>query len=85
MTRSVDEVEDEFFALVIIFHLYRMRLDGDASFTFEIHIVERLFGELSVGYRSGHLQKTIGQGGFAMVDMGDDTEIADVLHKRAQR
>ena len=34
---------------------------------------------VAVGDGAGQLQQTVGQGGFAVVDMRDDAKIADVV------
>ena len=54
-----------------------MGLDRDAAFAFEVHIVEQLGLHIAVGDGSGQLQDTVGQGRFAVVDMGNDREISD--------
>ena len=55
-----------------------MALDGDTALTLEVHIVEHLsFGNL-YGLRT--LQQSVGEGRFAMVDVGDDAEVAYMLH-----
>ena len=56
-----------------------MRLDGDAAFAFEVHGVEHLGLHLTCREGAGQLQQAVGEGGFAVVDVRDDREIADVL------
>ena len=60
-----------------------MGLDGDAAFAFEVHIVEQLGLHIAVGDGPGKLQDAVGQGRFAVVDMGDDGEISNAvrIHK----
>ena len=60
-------------------HLHRLQLDRDAALALEIHLVEELLLHLAHLHGLGQLQQTIGQRGLAMVDMGDDAEIADVV------
>jgi hypothetical protein len=77
---SVDEVED--IALTVgrfIVKLDRTRLDGYSSFPLKIHIVEKLLFHVARGNGLRLLQETVGKGGFAVVDMRDDGEIADVI------
>ena len=75
MSRSVDQVEDVFLSLMLIFHLYGMALDGDSPLPLQIHVVEHLsFGDLD---GVGMFQESVGQGGFAMVDMRYDAKISD--------
>ena len=59
-----------------------LRLDGDAPLALELHVVEDLVGHLAVGERAGGLDQPVGQGGFPVVDMGDDREVADMVERR---
>ena len=54
-----------------------LRLDGDAALALDVHRIEHLVVELAVGHRAAAHQQPVGQGALAMVDMGDDREIAD--------
>ena len=73
MSRSIDEVEHIVFPIKRILHLYGMALDGDATLALKVHVVEHL----PLGYLYGFcmFEQPIGQSGFAMVDMRDDTKI----------
>ena len=42
MSRSINKVQDIFFSVMSIFHLYGMTLDGYTSFAFEVHVVQHL-------------------------------------------
>jgi len=53
-------------------------LDGDPAFSLQVHVIQHLVGHLSGGEGAGELEDAIRQCGFAVVDMGDDGEIADV-------
>ena len=78
MSRSVDEVEQILFTALLIFHLYGMTLDGDASLAFQIHVVEHLvLGNLD---GIGVFQHTVSQSRLAVVYMGNDAEVPYVLH-----
>ena len=55
-----------------------MALDGDATLTLQIHVIEHL--PLSHLDGLGVFQQTVGQGRFTMVDMGYDAEISYVIH-----
>ena len=79
MTRSIYQIQDILLSAMDILHLDRMALDCDAALLFEVHVVEHL--PFCYLYRIGELQQTVGQGGFAMVDVRYDTEITDMLHK----
>ena len=46
----------------------------------EVHRVEELLGHLALGERPRALHQAVGEGRLAVVDVGDDREVADVLH-----
>jgi len=57
-----------------------MALDGDAPFPFQIHIVEHLpFRHL---YGVGILKQSVGDGRLTVVNVGDDAEISNILHRQ---
>ena len=58
-----------------------LRLDRDAALALQVHAVEHLVGHLALGQRAGDLDQPVGQGGFPVVDMGYDREIADVVDR----
>ena len=53
--------------------------DGDAALALEVHGIEELGVHFALGERAGELEEAVGQGGFAVVDVRDDAEIADEL------
>ncbi len=57
-----------------------LRLDGDAALALEVHRVEHLRLHLAVGEPAAALDEAVGERRLAVVDVGDDGEIADVLH-----
>src|SRR3546814_10234656 len=60
---------------------YRLGLDGDAAFALDRVVVEHLGFHLARGQASAQLDDAVGQGRLAVVDVGDDREIADVPHR----
>jgi hypothetical protein len=54
-------------------------LDRDAALLLQVHRVEHLVHRLLGVHGAGQRQETVGQRGFAVVDVGDDGEIADQL------
>jgi hypothetical protein len=52
-------------------------LDGNAAFPLQIHGVEHLGLHFPRAQSPGQLQQSVGQGGFPVVDMRDDGEIAE--------
>ncbi len=80
MAGGVDQVEDVMLAVArVIFEAHGVGLDGDAALALDIHRVEHLFLHLALLERPGHLDQPVGERRLAVVDMGDDGEIADVL------
>ena len=76
---GVDEVELVGVAILgLVDHADGVGLDGDAAFALEVHSVEDLGLHFARGERAGELEEAIGEGGFAMIDVGDDGEVADV-------
>ena len=78
VSRSVDEVE--FIGVAIlgsIFHLDGTGLDGDAAFPLQLHVVQQLVLHLTQRDGLGFFQDAVGKGRLAVVDMGNDAEIAD--------
>src|SRR5690606_36077638 len=60
----------------------RLRLDRAAASALERHRIEYLLGHLPVAQASAALDQAIGERGFTVIDVGDDREVADVLHRR---
>ena len=54
-------------------------LDGNATLPLQIHVIEYLCLHFAAGQKAGHLDDTVSQSRFAVVDMGDDTEVADLF------
>ena len=52
--------------------------DGDPALALEVHGVQNLGFHFALGEAAAHLNKTIGQRRLAMVNVGDDGEIADM-------
>jgi len=53
-----------------------MRLDGDAALALQVHVVQDLGLHLPPGHRAGQFQQTVAQRRLAVVDVGDDREVA---------
>ena len=81
MARRVHQVEDVILAVLgVVVQPDRLRLDGDAALALDIHGIEHLFlaRHFAIGQPAGGLDQAVGQRRFAMVDMGDNGEVADV-------
>ena len=57
-------------------------LDRDPALALELHRVEHLRAHVAAGDRVGQLEDAVGQRRLAVVDVGDDREVADaaLLH-----
>ena len=77
--RSVDHVQDVFLPIPFINHAYGVGLDGNAALPFQVHVVQQLVRHFVLGNGLGQFDKAVGQGGFPVVDMGDNAEISDVI------
>ncbi len=76
----VDQVELELLAaLGGVTHPHGVELDGDAALTLEVERVEDLLLHLALLERAGGLDQPVGQRRLAVVDVGDDAEVADVI------
>ena len=55
----------------------RLRLDRDAPLTLDVHPVEVLGAHLPLVDHAGELEHAVGERRLAVVDVGDDAEVAD--------
>ncbi len=56
--------------------------DGDALFAFEVHRVHHALVRLLVGAEgAGLAQQAIDERGLAMIDVGDDGDVSDLIHR----
>ena len=79
VTGRVDQVEYIFFAVLRgIIEFDGAGFDGDAAFAFEFHVVEQLVFHVALFHGAGQFEDAVGEGGLAVVDVGDDGEIADM-------
>ena len=80
VARRVHEVEDIGLAVLgPVFEAHRLRLDGDAALALDVHGIEHLLDHVALRHCPGLLDEPVGQRRLAVVDMGDDREVADVL------
>ena len=80
MTRGIDQIEMiELTVFGAIIDTYRLALDRDAAFALDIHRIEQLLFHIARRDRFGKFEDTVRERRFAMIDVGDDREIADIL------
>ena len=73
----VDQVEHVLLAVERVVDGRAVGLDGDAHLAFEVHVVEELLAHLALLDGPGGDENAVGQRAFAVVDVGDDAEVAD--------
>ena len=79
MSRSIDQVKDILFSVLrLIYRAYCLCLDGDATLSLQIHIIQNLCLHFSAGQQTGLLNNTVCQSGFSMIYMCHNTKIADL-------
>ena len=80
MAGRVDQVEDVVLAVArLVVEPHGLRLDGDAALALDVHRIEHLLDHLARLEPAGELDQPVGERRLAVVDMGDDREIADVV------
>src|SRR5690606_3439348 len=79
----IDEIEDVLLAVAgAVGQPHGLKFDGDTPLAFQLQAVQNLLLHLPLGQPARAFQKAIGQRRLAVVDVGDDAEIADacLLH-----
>ena len=56
-------------------------LDGDAALALDVHGVEHLGFHLPIGQPTAALDDAVSQRALAVIDVGNDREVADVVHR----
>ena len=80
MAGGINEIEVIGFAVIgFIIQRDGAGLDGDAALPLQLHIIQDLIFHITLGHRFGGFQDAVGKGALAVIDMGDDAEIADVV------
>ena len=77
--RRVDQVQLVLLAAELVLHRDRVRFDRDPPLPLQRHVVEQLLLHLALGNGARQLQQPIGQRALAVVDVGDDREVANEL------
>ena len=69
---------------MLVLHLDRMTFNGNAPLPLQVHTIQDLILHDFFRERVSLFQQTVCQGGFAVVDMGNDTKIpyAGCIHSR---
>ena len=86
MPRGVDQIQVVDLAVLrLVLQRSGLGLDGDAPLALDIHRVEHLGLHLAVGESAAKVNQSVGQGGFTVVDMGNNGEVSYMLHAHAKR
>ena len=80
MARRVDEIELTRPAVSgLMVERDALRLDGDAALPLQLHRVQHLRRHVPLAQTAAVLNEAVGQGRFAVIDVGDDREVADMV------
>ena len=80
--RRIDEIELVVGAVLrLVLQGDALRFDGDAPFALQVHRIEHLRLHFSRLQPAAQLDEAVSQCRFAVVDVGNDGEVADVLHR----
>ena len=81
MSRGVNQVQQVGLAVFgFVVQRGSLRLNRDATLFFDVHAVQNLRTHFAVFQAAAELDEAVGEGGFAVVNVGDDGEIADIFH-----
>lgn len=81
MAGGVDQIERVVFPIAgLIGQADGLAFDRDAPFSFDLHGVQDLILKIAVQHDMRRLDQAVGQGGFPVINMGDDAEISDMFH-----
>ena len=79
MTWRIDQVEFICVAIAGIIHNNGTCFDRNSTSPLELHVVQQLLLHLSLRNGSRVFEQAVGQSAFAVVDVGDNTEVADQM------
>ena len=80
MSRRINQVEDVFIPVLTVIHKPGgLELYGYASFPFQVHIVKKLLLHITLRHQPGFFDKSVGQCGFAVVNVSNYAEISYIF------
>src|SRR5437870_1111642 len=77
----MNKVECILLSVQLIIYLDRMAFNCNAAFTLQIHVIKHLVLSVLFGNRMCILKQPVSERTFAVVDVSDDTEIANIFHQ----
>ena len=81
MTWGINEVQRVGFAVIgLERQADSLRFDGNATLPFYIHGIEHLILKFAISHNLAELNHPVGQGGFAVINMGNNAKISNILH-----
>ena len=85
VARRVHQVQDVIEPVLRpVVQAHGLGLDGNAPLLLDIHGIENLRRHLARGQPAGELDQPVGQGGFAVVNVGYHTEVSDAVDGRGR-
>ena len=82
MPRCVDQIQLVTLTILgVVIERDALCLDGDAALALERHGVEHLTLHLARIEPATELDQPIGERGLAVIDVGDDRKVANILHR----
>ncbi len=84
VSRCVNQIENIFFSVAgPVYRANRLGLDGNSSFSLQVHVVQYLILHFPAGQQTGFLNNPVRQRRFSMVDMCNDTKVTDsaLIHR----
>ena len=79
MPRGVNQIQFVVFATVLDSHRHSTRFDRDSTLSLELHVVEQLFLHFTFLDNASVFEQSVGERTFAVIDVRDDAEVADIL------
>ncbi|CAB4644387.1 unannotated protein [freshwater metagenome] len=77
VTRGVDQMDE----VVLVIEANALEFDRDTPLAFDIHRIEILGSHFPGVDRATELEQAVRQGGLAVVDVGNDAEVADTVER----
>ena len=81
MTWGVNQIQLVNLAIVgLVLQSGGLRFNGDAALTLYVHGVEHLRFHLTISQAATQMNDAIGQGGFTVINVGNNGKITNVFH-----
>ena len=85
MARGVDEIQQVFVPIIgLVVECDGVAFDRDAALSLDVHRVKHLVMKVALGDAITGLDKSVGKGGLAVINMSDNAKVANVFHAEFQ-